>query len=452
VSAPFSFTISHKLALFLILVISIIIVIDSNVIKFFTYTYEELTIVSNLEMFTGFSVAFSIFAILVLRNIPKRDLKSKYRGGIALDSLHMVVQASQFTVIGVLIITILQMSFLNIYNSFLINLIVYISFGSSLLFMILLVLLLAGWFKSSKNYMIISYAISFLILSAYLVLSMIYVALQYTYHSDWIEATPIHLALVNFPKSDLGLSFGLTLDALSLLSFVLLWTATLGLLRQYRNRVGKIRFYIFMSIPLIYFLFPFETYFGEFFEGFLSVSPIIFSLIYLLLFSATKQVGGVLFSIVFLTAAAIVNQRNLRNSLIIAAIGIAVLFGSTEIDSLLYAAYPPYGVLTIMLMPLGSYLLYSGIFESARFLSRDKLLRKEFFQSAEKQLNFLKTIGVVEMEKELEKNLRSILKKSSLQEETVDYGKSDGDVRELVQEVIHELQLKKINDKQSDEK
>jgi len=95
-------------------------------------------------------------------------------------------------------------------------------------------------------------------------------------------------------------------------------------------------------------LFPFETYFANFSEAMLSGSPVIFSVIYILLFSATKQVGGVLFSIVFLTAATKIKQPNLQNSLKIAAIGIAIVFSSIEINSLLYAAYPPYGVLTIM--------------------------------------------------------------------------------------------------------
>ena len=182
----------------------------------------------------------------------------------------------------------------------------------------------------------------------------------------------------------------------------------------------------------------------------LSGSPVIFSVIYILLFSATKQVGGVLFSIVFLTAATKIKQPNLQNSLKIAAIGIAVVFSSIEITSLLYAAYPPYGVLTIMLMPLGSYSLFIGLFGSARLASQDKKLRKEFFQTAEKQLAFLQTIGKVQMEKELEKSLKSILKRPSILEESRDDYRREENVRELVQEVIYELRLKETANKNSD--
>jgi hypothetical protein len=205
-----------------------------------------------------------------------------------------------------------------------------------------------------------------------------------------------------------------------------------------------------MTTPLIYFLFPFETYFANFSGGMLSGAPVIFTVLYLILFSATKQVGGILFSIVFLTAATKIKQPNLQNSLRVAAIGIAVVFSSIEITSLLYAAYPPYGVLTIMLMPLGSYSLFIGLFASARLVSQDKKLRKEFFQSAEKQLAFLQTIGKVQMEKELEKSLKSILNRSSVIEASREDYRGEENVRELVQEVLDELRYKQSTSKKTE--
>jgi len=328
------------------------------------------------------------------------------------------------------------------YNSYLTHLILFTSFVPSIFFMILLVILLVGWFTSSRNHMIMAYAVSFSIICVFLVVSMIYVTAQFTYYSEWIKKGPIRLALVNFPASDLSFSFGITLDMLSLLSFVLLWLATVALLRQYRHKIGSTKFWIVISIPLMYFLFPFDTYFANFFEEMLPGSPIIYTVIYIILFSATKQVGGVLFCIVFLTAARIINQRNLQNSLTITAIGIAIVYSSIEINSLLYAAYPPFGIVTIMLMPFGSFFLFVGLLSSARLVSQDRILRKEFLQTAEKQLALLKTIGRVQMEKELEKSLKSILKRSSMLEEDKEHYRGDEDVKDLVQDVIHELRLR----------
>ena len=438
-----SLKITNKVALFFILAISVIIVIDSSVINFYAYTNKELPVSSKVGIFTIFSITFAVFAIVLLKAIESYDLMSSYKRKKAQNLVRFTALASQFMVIAFLAVEILQMVFVKMYNSNLTLLILFTSFVPSVLFILLLVVLLVRWFRSSKNFMIIAYAISFSIVCIYLVLSIVYVNVQYTSTSEWIKAKSLHSTLVNSSVSDLSFSFGVTLDALSLLSFVFVWVATVALLRQYRNKIGRTRFWVIITIPLIYFLFPFETYFANFSERMLPGSPVIFSVIYILLFSATKQVGGVLFSIVFLTAATKIKQPHLQNSLRIAAIGIAVVFSSLEINSLLYAAYPPYGVLTIMLMPLGSYCLFIGLFASARLASQDKKLRREFYQSAEKQLAFLQTLGKVQMENELEKSLKSILNRSSVLDESRDDYRREENVRELVQEVIDELRSKR---------
>lgn len=438
-----SFKITNKLALFFILVISVITIIDSNVINFYAYTNKELPVFSKIGIFTIFSIIFAIIAIVLLKTIGRYDLMSSYKQRKAQNLVRFTALASQFMVIAFIAIEILQMAFVKMYNSSLTLLILFSSFASSVLFILLLVVLLVRWFRSSKNFMIIAYAISFSFVFVYLLLSIVYVNVQYTSTSEWIKAKSLHSILVNSSVSDLSFSYGVTLDALSLLSFVFVWIATVALLRQYRNKIGRTRFWAIIMIPLIYFLFPFETYFTNFSGTLLSGSPVIFSVIYILLFSATKQVGGILFSIVFLTAATKIKQPNLQNSLKIAAIGIAVIFSSIEINSLLYAAYPPYGVLTIMLMPLGSYCLFIGLFASARLASQDKKLRREFYQSAEKQLAFLQTLGKMQMENELEKNLKSILKRSSVLDESRDDYRREENVRELVQEIIDELRSKR---------
>jgi hypothetical protein len=438
-----SLKITNKVALFFILAISIIIVIDSSVINFYAYTNKELPVSSKVGIFTIFSITFAVFAIVLLKAIESYDLMSSYKRKKAQNLVRFTALASQFMVIAFLAVEIVQMVFVKMYNSSLTLLILFTSFVPSVLFILLLVVLLVRWFRSSKNFMIIAYAISFSIVCIYLVLSIVYVNVQYTSTSEWIKAKSLHSTIVNSSVSDLSFSFGVTLDALSLLSFVFVWVATVALLRQYRNKIGRTRFWVIITIPLLYFLFPFETYFANFSEAMLSGSPVIFSVIYILLFSATKQVGGVLFSIVFLTAAIKIKQPHLQNSLRIAAIGIAVVFSSLEINSILYAAYPPYGVLTIMLMPLGSYCLFIGLFASARLASQDKKLRREFYQSAEKQLAFFQTLGKVQMENELEKSLKSILNRSSVLDESRDDYRREENLRELVQEVIDELRSKR---------
>jgi hypothetical protein len=298
--------------------------------------------------------------------------------------------------------------------------------------------------------MLILYVTSFSLISLEILVSLLYITLQLSinlsngYISFLIKPYPIHLSLLNLPGSNLGYSFGVVLDVLSLLSFILTWIATaIMLLSRYLQRLDKIKYWTIITIPLIYFLFPFETYFGNIFSTFSLDSPIIFGIIYVLVFSATKQVGGILFAMVFLTASTISYGRKLRYSLVITAIGMAILFGSIQIDSLLYAIYPPYGLITISFMPIGSYLLFTGIYASARFISQDIELRKELYKSTQRQLSLFKEIGVSEMENEIEKTCKQVIKRTSMLEENKVYYVEMEDAKKIVREVLDELQSRK---------
>jgi hypothetical protein len=123
-------------------------------------------------------------------------------------------------------------------------------------------------------------------------------------------------------------------------------------------------------------------------------SPIAVSVIYTILFSATKQVGAFLFSLSFLIASTVVPKDSVRKSLLISCIGMTILFSSIEITPLNYKVFPPYGVITEAFIPLGAFLLLVGIFTSAVNLSQDGELRRDFRKSAVAQLNLLRTIEI----------------------------------------------------------
>ena len=310
--------------------------------------------------------------------------------------------------------------------------------------------MLVEWFRSNKSHLVILYAISFSVMVLNILVSLIYLTFQFSRQVSsghvlglMVKPLPIHISLISLPGSELANSFGITLDVLSLLSFILTWIATASLLSQYRFRMGKIRYWTIISLPLIYFLFPFETYFGNVFQPFILDSPVVFGTIYVLAFSATKVVGGILFSMVFLTASISIKRPRLRNSLLITGLGMAILYGSVEIDTLLYAVYPPFNLVTISFMPIGSYLLFVGILISARRVSEDAHLRKEFYKSAETQMSLLKTIGVTEMEKQIMKRCKPLIDRSAMLEKPEDQALEQQDIKEIIHDVLNELKARR---------
>ena len=97
-------------------------------------------------------------------------------------------------------------------------------------------------------------------------------------------------------------------------------------------------------------------------------------------------------------------------------------------------------------MPLGSYLLFTGFYSSARFMSQDVELRKELYKNTQRQLSLLKAIGVTEMEKEIEQMCKNVIKRSTMIEEYKDYYLEIEDAKEIVREVIEEVHLRIRND------
>ncbi|MGC2574783.1 MAG: trypsin-like peptidase domain-containing protein, partial [Candidatus Nitrosopolaris sp.] len=76
---------------------------------------------------------------------------------------------------------------------------------------------------------------------------------------------------------------------------------------------------------------------------------------YILIFSATRQAGALMFSLAFWTTSALVYEDRIRKSLLICSIGIAILFGSINRSPLQFHTYPPYGLVTVAFIPLETY-------------------------------------------------------------------------------------------------
>ena len=80
--------------------------------------------------------------------------------------------------------------------------------------------------------------------------------------------------------------------------------------------IGRIKYFTLISIPLIYYLFTFEGYFGNIFSQLVLHNPVAFGVSYNLIFSATK-IGALLFSLAFWTASSLVTNEGVRKSSLI---------------------------------------------------------------------------------------------------------------------------------------
>jgi hypothetical protein len=424
--------------LIVILAVISIMVIDSTIVKFIAFSNKELAPPTYVGIFVIFTILFVGTAIVLLAFVKSKEPGTGLNRGLRVKISYLIIALTQFSLIGIMVLVIQQTIALKSYSILLLFAAVYISHITAFFFLILLLLTFLEWIRTKPNTIVSLYTISFALTAIAIMTSMIYATNVLSYQPQNIRPFPIHMSLISLPRSDLANSFGITLDIISILSFVSVWVASAALLSTYSRRIGKIKYWTIVAIPLIYFLFPFEGYFLNTFQPLVVSSPILYGVVNVLVFSATKQIGALFFSLAFLAASTLVAKGVLQKYLLISAIGMATLFGSIEIDTLLYATYLPFGLVTISFMPIGSYLLFTGIVLSARLVARDKELRKEFYNTAVSQLDLLKTIGVTQMENELMKIHKSVdRRKSSLQIKEPHINK--GNVREALDEILNEM-------------
>ena len=277
-----------------------------------------------------------------------------------------------------MLLIICQMLLLNEYRLNLLNIQTYLSHISALVFLSSLTFLFSRWLNFKKtNYTAILYTLSFSLACINLIVSLLYIdsylsSPRFNLLPD-VASYPITSYVTQLHALPFTESLSVAFNALALTSFLLMWIATAISLRQYKHKIGKMKYFLLISIPLVYYIFPLQGYFGDIFFSLLQSSSISYSIIYILIFSATKQVGAVLFSLVFWTASTLVYDSRIRKSLLISSIGIAMLFGTFELSPLQYHVYPPYGFITQAFIPLGAYLLFVGIYRLSQGYISDML-------------------------------------------------------------------------------
>jgi hypothetical protein len=443
---PISISLTKKVSLIFILSFTTLAAIDSTIVKFYSTSGEELPPSSNVMIFVLFATIFAISGYILLNSVKADSRRLVYKLPSKIRYLYGLIVATQTFMVIIIVTIIFQILSANKYNVILLQASTYVTHISALVFLILLVIIFVRWLRSRRTFISVLYTIAFALVSVTILISMIYLQAQFsvTINPDR-KPFPINTYVIRQETKPYVEVLGTTIDVLSFSSFLAMWLATIALLTKYKFKLGRVRYFTLITIPLIYYVFPFEAYFGNLFSPLILTSPVNYSMLYVLIFSATKQVGALLFSLAFLTAASLVSQTGVKKSLLLTSIGIALLFGSMDVVSLQYRLFPPFGLITEAFMPLGSYLLFIGIFASAISVSRDATLRKEFYKSAESQLGLLKTIGVTQMENELLKEYKPILNRSKILEKYVDQNLEQPDVNEIIRDVLNELQSREIN-------
>jgi hypothetical protein len=169
-----------------------------------------------------------------------------------------------------------------------------------------------------------------------------------------------------------------------------------------------------LSLPVIYFLITYfsQLIFNNILTSYLALDPIPASIVLTIFLSLSKPIGGFIFGIVFWRISKTVSyEKNIKSYMIISGLGILLIFTANQATSLAIGPpYPPFGLATITILIVASYLMLLGIYNSATLVSTNNNLRKSIHELA-LESKFLNVIGKAEKDKEIQNVVRKVINK-----------------------------------------
>ena len=415
-------------------IVAVTLTVESQVSTVADFIPEQLASNTGIVAFIGIWAVCSVMQYYILAFIKHNNKKSSPRTKFV-HSIHSIVTIVQFLLTGVIALVILQILIAHEYNTIMLYIALSLSYGLWIVSLGLLAKALFSWYTSRKNFMVLLFALSMVAYVINGVFGLYSEVDGLAKRSSIIRSADVAI----FPESPS--SINMVYQIASSAGYVLTWIATVMLLRPYIEKLGKIKFWSIMVVAIGYYLITFPL----FTLGYFTPSENSDAMTNILIFSLSAIFTGIIFGVAFLSVARTLKVGTAaRNYMIIAAYGIILFYiaGSTLVSQ---AAYPPYGLVSVSFAGLSCYLIYNGLYFSAISVSQDMTLRQSIRKSVMDQSKLLDDIGTAAMEKEVQKRVLTVVKKTSadMNERTgVEASMNEGEMKDYVELVIKELRSK----------
>lgn len=416
--------------------IIIALIIDTSTRELSVFTGGLGTGTKDLAIFVIMILTYAAGQYLILHFLHQSHLHFQIS--------YKLVTYSQYVLIVILASITLQVIFTGGYSSILMKAVIWINYIMFIVLMGLLSQRFLSWSSSNRNTVVISYGIAMGVLSVSGIFTILYItdALSEQRNIDYIRPLKSPLLIVAGVENIFSFSYLMS----SVTGFISTWFATILLLHHYSRKLGLIRYWIVVLIPLVYFLSQFQGLVLDVFAPLRASDPILFGVTYTLVFSAAKSVGGILFGIAFWSVARNIHNKVVKNYLAISAYGMVLLFTANQPTGLTLIPYPPFGLVTISFLGLSAYLVFIGIYSASLSVALDSRLRNMIRKMTLDETRFLEDIGTSEMEQVMEKRVRTLLSKTQddfKRETGIQASLTETEAKEYLQQVLEETKIKR---------
>ena len=434
---PSAFSVSSfdgRKLLAIMAILAVVLTVESQIGTIADFIPEQLDSSQGIAAFVGIWAIVTVTQYYILAFVKLNNKESRARTG-SLNLIHSFVIIAQFLLTGIIALVILQIFIAQEYNTIMLYITLSISYGLWIVTLGFLAKAFFSWYKLRKNLMVLIFALSMVAYVINGVFGLYSEVDGLAKRSSIIRTGDVAI----FPESPSSINN--VYQIASSVGYVLTWIATVMLLRPYIEKLGKLKFWSIMIVTMGYYLISFPL----FSLGYFTPSENSNAMTNILIFSLSAIFTGILFGVAFLSVARTLKIGTpARNYMIIAAYGFLLFYiaGSAFVSQ---AAYPPYGLISVSFTGLSCYLIYNGLYFAAISVSQDMTLRQSIRKSVMEQSKLLDNIGTAEMEKEVQKRVLTVVKKTSadMKESTgVDASMNEGEMKDYVELVIKELRSK----------
>jgi len=339
-----------------------LIIIDTSIVEIFVPDINERSSSITLFIFILIVSLYTIGQFFILRTVKHKIKEAMFPKQNQLIIIHNAISIITYVMIAITAVIFIEMAMMSRYNIHLLQAVIMISHLISIFLLGFLSWRFLLWFRSNRNLVVFIYALATIMLATNLVFTLFYASTVMGNKPAII--TPLRDSIADFSSVDDLFISGLNLT--NTLSFFTTWTATVLILHHYSKKLGMMKYWLIVSIPVIYFLSQFQSLFLNIFDKFRVEQPFLFGVIFTLIFNSTNASGGILFGIAFWSISKSVNRSAVKDYMVISAVGIMLLFSSIHsalaVDN---APYPPFGLGAVWFTVISSYLLLVGVYSSA---------------------------------------------------------------------------------------
>lgn len=423
-----------------------LLIIDSSIPRISGYTGGIHPLNYYLAFFIGIVLMYGLMQYIVIAFVRQKIRNSNmYKKTKFVLSLFKFVSAVQFVLFFLLMFIIFQMFFGAKFNMLLLKTTVYISYFMGFSAMGILAYKYLIWSKENHSSLVVMYLLATSMICLNSIFTILSLNLQYAVRPDYI----LYARNLAGGFTSVTDTFSQLLTITYLLSFLFTWIATALLLYSYLNKTNRLVYWVAMAVPVLYFFSLVQPFVLNLFYENIHNSTYA-GIVYTLFLYSVKPIGGILFGVAFWRMSKSIDHVQIKNYMIISAYGMMLMFISNQPTGLIQAPYPPFGLVTSAFFGLAAFLFMIGVYSSAISVSQDRNIRK-YIQNYAKQLTFLRGIGSLEMEKELQKIVKNVM--TEVEAKTYELEASTGiesslqeqDIRDYVNIAIQEARRKQTD-------